>query len=184
MRPHHHKYKNVFLFLLGLSIAFLITKIPWVNSTFLHLGRLKYLGAFFGGLLFISTFTLPIGMIILLTLVKTLSPILLILIAGVGAVLGDLIIFKFVKQGISEEIEPVYEEVEKLVGRGHIRKIIHTKYFAWTLPVVGTLILASPLPDELGVSLMGLSDMSTAKFLAISWFSHTLGVLFIIGVLA
>ena len=183
MKPHHHKYKNILLFILGFAVAFIITKIPWVNDTLLHLGKLKYLGAFFGGLLFTSTFTLPIGAIILLTLAKTLSPIILIPVAGVGAVLCDFFVFKFVKQSVDKEIEPIYEEVEKIIGKSHVRKIIHTKYFAWTLPVIGTFILASPLPDELGVSLMGLSDMSLAKFLVISWFSHTIGVFIIIGAL-
>jgi uncharacterized membrane protein YdjX (TVP38/TMEM64 family) len=181
MKPHHHKYKNILLFLIGISLAFAVTRIPVVTSTLLHLGKLKYLGAFIGGILFVSTFTIPIGIVILITLARTLSPILLILVAGIGAVLGDLLIFKFVKQSISEEAKPIYEEVEKLVGKNHLKKIIHTKYFAWTLPVIGTLILVSPLPDELGVSLMGISKLSTMKFLTIAWFSHTIGIFIVVG---
>jgi uncharacterized membrane protein YdjX (TVP38/TMEM64 family) len=181
LKPHHHIYKNILLFVISVVVAIILTRIPIIRDSLLHLGKLKYLGAFLGGLLFVSTFTIPIGAMILITLAKSLSPILLILIAGIGAVLGDLIIFQLVKNSIQEEIEPVYDEVEKLVGKNHLRKILHTKYFAWTLPVVGTLILVSPLPDELGLSLMGISKISTKKFLAVAWFSHTIGIFLVVG---
>jgi uncharacterized membrane protein YdjX (TVP38/TMEM64 family) len=183
VKPHHHKYKNIILFALGLFLAYYLSRNAKVNEFLLHLGNYKYLSAFLGGVLFVSTFTLPIGSIILLTLARTLSPFLLILIAGIGAVLGDVLIFKFFKNKMNDEAKPIYKEVESIVGKNHLKKIIHTKYFAWTLPVIGTFILASPLPDELGVSIMGLSNMSTKKFLLVSWFSHTLGVFFIIGTL-
>lgn len=146
----------------------------------LHLGNYKYFGALLGGLLFISTFTLPTGAIILLGLAKILPPIPLIIIAGLGAVTGDLLIFKFVQKDVTDEITPIYEN---LINHSHFKKILHTKYFSWTLPVLGTLILASPLPDELGISLMGLSQITTMKFILVSIASHALGISLLVGIL-
>lgn len=183
MKPHHHKYKNLGLFVIGFLLAFIFSKNLKTNEILLHLGNFKYFSAFIGGLLFVSTFTLPVGAMILLTLARSFPFILLIFIAGTGAVLGDFLVFKFLKNKISEEINPLYEELEKVVGKNHLKKIVHTKYFAWTLPVLGALIMASPLPDELGISVMGLSNISIKKFILISWVSHSLGIFLIISTL-
>jgi len=182
MRLHRHKYKNLAFFLLGMLAAFLFAKIPMVSNLLQHLGNYKYLSAFLGGLMFTSTFTLPVGAIILVSLARTLPIPILIPIAVTGAILGDCFAFKFIRKNIANEMSLIYEDLEKIVGKNHFKKIVHTKYFAWTLPVIGTLIMASPLPDELGVSLMGLSNMPFKKFLVISCLSHTLGISIILGI--
>jgi uncharacterized membrane protein YdjX (TVP38/TMEM64 family) len=138
-----------------------------------------YLAAPVAGLLFASTFTVASGMLLLLTLAKSLSPVLLIILGAAGAVTGDWLIFRFVHRGIEEEAAPIFAELEK---ETHVHKIMHTRYFAWTLPVIGAFVLVSPLPDELGVSLLGLSQVSKKRFLLISAASHTVGMILILTV--
>ena len=132
----------------------------------LNLGAWGYMGAFIAGILFVSTFTVATGIVILLVLAEKLSPIEIGLIAGLGAVIGDLTIFRFIKDGLIEEINPVYRRL----GGDHITKILQTQYFSWTLPVIGAIIIASPFPDEIGVSLMGIAKMKTYQFVALSFF--------------
>lgn len=136
------------------------------------MGSYGYLSAILAGALFVSTFTIATGALILMTLSQTLSPIELIFLASFGAVLGDLLIFRFVKDEVEEEVEPIYDKI----SGSHLKKILNTKYFAWTLPVLGAFIILSPLPDELGVSLLGVSKMKTYQFLFVSWVSHTVGM--------
>ena len=50
-------------------------------------------------------------------------------------------------------------------------------------PFLGALLIASPLPDEFGVALMGLAKMPTSEFVPISFSLNFLGIL-VIGVLA
>ena len=179
MHNHHHtKYRNIILFVVGFIIAILLLRTEGFKIFIQSLGKLGYLGAFIAGLLFVSTFTIAAGSVILATLSQTLPIPLVILAAGVGAVIGDLLIFRFIKDNVAEEILPIYNE---LVNKSHIKKILHTKYFSWTLPVMGTLIIASPLPDELGVSLLGLSQIRLARFLIVSWVSHTIGMSIMVG---
>ena len=129
------------------------------------------------GILFVSTFTVAIGSVILLILAESLSVIEIALIAGLGAVIGDIFIFKFIRsRGFIEEIESIY----KYFGGHKISHLIHTKYFSWTLPVLGALIIASPLPDELGVSLMGISKMKTNEFVLLSFVLNSLGIFFVL----
>jgi hypothetical protein len=173
LRPHHHKYKNIILFVLGLALSIILSQFKFFHTFLTHLGQFGYLSAFIAGLLFTSTFTVATGGLILLTLSGILNPILLIIFAGLGAVTCDVLIFKFVKNEVSQEIAPVYQN---FINHSHFKKILHTKYFGWTLPVLGTLIIASPLPDELGVSLMGISNLTIEKFIIISVISHTIGI--------
>lgn len=147
--------------------------------TFLFsLGEFGYFGAFIAGILFVSTFTVAIGSLVLLILAEKMSPIELGLIAGMGAVIGDLAIFRFVKDNLASEIESVYNQID---GDHHLRKLFHSKYFSWTLPIIGAMIIASPLPDELGVSLLGISKMNTYRFVLMSYLLNSAGIFLIIS---
>lgn len=109
----------------------------------------------------------------ILALAKSLPSVSLIIIIGsLGALTGDILMFSFVKNNITNEIAPVYQ---KVLG-SHLKKILHTKYFNWTLPVLGAFIIASPLPDELGISLLGLSKTPPSQFLLFSYASHLVGM--------
>ncbi|MCC7436766.1 hypothetical protein IT402_02755, partial [Candidatus Nomurabacteria bacterium] len=67
----------------------------------------------------------------------------------------------------------------KLGGTG-LSRIISTPYFAWLAPVIGAIIIASPLPDEIGVGLIGISKMKNWQFLVLSFVLNSLGILLIV----
>ncbi len=173
LQPHHHKYKNIILTIIGFSFAVFLFQNQNFNQFLTHLGKYGYISAFIAGILFASTFTIATGGVILLTLAKTISPLQLIIIAGLGGATFDFLMFKFVKNKIDAEIAPV---VEKFLYHHHFRKLLHTKYFGWTLPIIGVFVIASPLPDEFGVSLLSLSQMNPVYFLAVSLTSHLIGI--------
>lgn len=171
MHKHHH---NLLLLSFGLITALLVSQLPFFSSIVQYIGQLGYVGAIFSGILFASTFTVATGGLLLINLSNTLNPLALIFFGALGAVSIDILIFYFVKDNVSAEVTPIYE---KFLAHHHLKKILHTRYFSWTLPVLGALIIASPLPDELGVSLMGISAMTVGKFALISFFSHTIGMI-------
>lgn len=172
------KYKNLTFLLISIIIAFFFAHYEPFHAFLLNLGSLGYLGAFLAGILFVSTFTVATGAIILLVLAESLSPIEIGLIAGLGGVVGDFVIFRFIKDNLSQEITDIYNHID---GNHHIQRIFHTKYFSWTLPVMGAVIIASPLPDEVGVSLMGISKMKTYQFLIISFLLNALGIFLVVS---
>ena len=47
--------------------------------------------------------------------------------------------------------------------------------------MLGAFVIVSPLPDELGVSLLGMSEIKTGKFLLISSISHTIGMFLLVS---
>lgn len=162
-----HKHKNLIFLILGIVLAY------FFRGLLGNLGALGYLGAVIGGMMFASTFTVATGSLILLTLAKTMNFGILVGLGVLGAMATDFLIFHFVKDEVVSEITPVYD---KITG-SHLKKILHTKYFAWTLPVLGALFIATPLPDELGISLLGFEQMKTGKFIFISLVSHAVGMI-------
>ena len=174
---HRYRYKN--LTYLSISIILSLFLLRWepFRQLLFHLGNWGYIGAFIGGVLFVSTFTVAIGTVVLMFLAETLSPIEIGIIAGVGAVVGDLTIFQFIRnKGLVDEIKHLFQ----YFGGDKVSHLVQTKYFSWTLPVVGAIVIASPLPDELGVSLMGISRMKTLNFLIISFILNSVGIFLVI----
>lgn len=171
IHQHHH---NLALLSIGLISAFVLSRLPIFENFVQYISKIGYLGAFLSGVLFSSTFTVATGSLLLVRLANTLNPLVLIFFGVCGAVSADLVIFLFVKDRISAEVTPVYE---KFLAHHHLKKILHTRYFSWTLPVLGALIIASPFPDELGISLMGISAMTIGRFATIAIFSHTIGMI-------
>ena len=167
------EYKNFTVFFLGIAFALVLSRFEAFHEFLLNLGGFGYIGALFAGALFVSTFTVATGIVVLLVLAETLSPLEIGLVAGMGAVFGDFTIFHFIKNGLTDELENVYTRVD---NHRHFLKLLHSKHFHWTLPVIGAVIIASPLPDELGVTLLGISKMKTYQFLLVSFVLNAIGI--------
>jgi hypothetical protein len=163
-RKHHWKYKNLTVLGIGMAIGIALALSSSFHSWLLHLDKLSYVGVFIAGMLFDSTFTVAAGIVILTSLASRLSPIEVTLFGAAGAVVGDILIFHFVRNTLVKEITPLY----KKFGGNHLTHLLHSKYFNWSLPVIGALIIASPLPDELGVTLLGFSTIKVYQLATIS----------------
>jgi len=175
-RRYH--FKNITYFGISFVIGLILLKTSFFRDLIFHLGNFGYISAFFGGILFVSTFTVSIGTALLLLLAETLHPIEIGFIAGIGAVVGDLTIFHYIRsRGLSSEIK----HLVGILGGDKIIHLIHTKYFSWTLPLLGALIIASPLPDEMGVGLMGISKLKTSQFILLSFILNTIGIFLIVS---
>ena len=172
------KYKYLSLMLGGVIIAILLGSNQGFHNWIIHLGTLEYLGAFLAGVLFVSSFTVATSIVVIGILSDNIHPLVLGLIGGVGAMIGDLLIFRYIKDHLTDELKMLFGKE----GTSYVRSVSHSKYIHWTLPVIGVFIIASPLPDELGISLLGLSDISQKKFMLISFVSNALGILAIASV--
>lgn len=178
MRLNNFKYKYLSALLVGLILAVFLAENESFK-TFLHqLGTLEYLGAFFSGVLFVSSFTVATSIVIISILTNDIHPLWIAIIGGFGSVLGDLLIFRFVKNHLGDELKLLFGKT----GTTYVKHVFKSRYIAWLLPIFGALIIASPLPDELGVSLLGLTEISQKKLIVISYISNFFGILAIAAV--
>jgi len=175
-RYRHWKFRNTFLFIASLVVFFYFADTPLIKNLITSIGNLGYLGAFLTGIFFVSTFTVAPASVVLFHLAKEFPPIEIAIFAGLGAVLGDYIIFRFLKDRVFEEIKPLFMKM----GGQRLSHLLATPYFAWLAPVFGAIIIASPLPDEIGITLLGITKLKNWQFLTLSLVLNILGILVII----
>ncbi len=166
------RYKNIFLLFVSMIVFFFIAATPAVKTMIANLAEWGYIGAIITGIFSVMTFTAVPALTVLYTFSEYLNPIQLSLLAGIGTVIGDLIIFSFFKNTVFNELEPIIEKLSK----SPIAHILHSRYFVWLTPVIGAIIIASPLPDELGVSLLSANKMKKWHFIILTFILNSLGI--------
>jgi len=169
------KYKNSFFLALSLLILYLVADSAAVKAVISGLGEWGYFGAFIVGIFFVSTFTVAPSILVVYYLAQTLNPWEVAVFAGLGAVIGDALIFSFIREGLFDEVKPLFSFFKKPL----FFRVYNSPYFAWFLPIAGAIIIASPFPDEIGISLMGLSKVKRWQFMIISFVLNTSGLLII-----
>jgi len=138
------------------------------------------LGSFIAGMFFTSVFTTAPA---IATLGETarLNPVIPVAAcAALGAVIGDLIIFKFIRDRFSEHVVLLLNH--RTIWK-RLRALLKLRLFRWLSLFVGGVIIASPLPDEIGISFLGFSKMKTIWFIPLSFFFNFIGIL-LIGLIA
>jgi hypothetical protein len=171
------RYKNTTLLVIGLAIFFYLAGTPTVDNLIKQAGTYGYVGAFITGIFFVSTFTAAPAGLILFNLADNLHPYEVALIAGLGAMVGDYIIFRLVKDRLLDELQPILGKLQT----PFMRSLFSTPYFAWLLPFIGAALIASPLPDEAGVSMLGLSKIKRWQFFAVTYTLNAIGIFLIVS---
>ena len=135
-----------------------------------------YFGTFLAGLLYPYALTSAAGTGILLILAKEQNLLLAWGIAGIGALISDIIIFLFVKYGFSDEVQKLSKEsVVRTVNRW-----IPRSFRVYLLATFAGILIASPLPTEIGVLLMtSIKKISVKNFAIMVYILHA-SVIFII----
>lgn len=172
-------YKNTFFLFISLGVLFYFADTDFVKNIINSIGSFGYIGAFISGIFFVSTFTVAPAIVVLCNLTNQLNLFGVAILAGLGAVIGDYLIFRFFKDKVSEELKPLFLK-SKIP---YLKKIFKTPYSIWLTPLVGAVIIASPLPDEIGVGILGITKLKSWQFAILSFFLNTAGI-FIIATIA
>lgn len=165
---------------LALVITIIIAYVLFSSREWLWMqNSLHTLGVFAGfvaGIFFVYSFTAAPAGAVFLILAKQQNIFLLGITGGIGALLGDLVIFYFIRHSFSDEIELLAKEKWIVWINKKIPKFI--RYYV--VPVLGGIVIASPLPDEIGIALLASSKMSPRVFSALSLFLNTAGIFVIL----
>ncbi len=182
MNNHKNNFllQDIAIIVLSIFVAVILIKTEVLTKILTSTQELKLLGSFIAGMFFTSVFTTAPAIATLGEIARTNSVALTALFGGMGAVVGDLIIFRFVRDKLSEHLM----ELIKHEGAGkRVRALFRLRSFRWFTALVGGLIIASPLPDELGISLLGCEKMKTLRFIPLSFAFNFIGI-FLIGLVA
>ena len=173
------RYQKLILFFLCAALAYYLfshSEIPYLVAS---MNKAGYFGTFLAGSLLAFGFSAPFG--IGFFLVSHPSSILLAsIIGGFGGAAADIIIFKSIKKLFSKE----FQELKKKNIIKKIEKIVkgnkHVLFRHYLLYLFAGILILTPLPDEIGISMLaGLTTVKLEKLALISFFMHFL-VIFII----
>jgi len=177
-----HRYistgTKILIFICIIISAYLIFTSDSVKE---HIGGLgqtnSYISFFFAGILFALGFTLPISAGLLLSLNGN-NLMLSVLLGGAGSVIGDLIIIAIAKKAFAKEFIKIEASREYHRWKKKINKLFGREIGPHTFTYIfGAAVIASPLPDEIGLSfLSGLPDFKLAPFAIISFILHSAGI--------
>lgn len=131
------------------------------------------------GFLFSFGFTAPFA----IGLFLIADPIFLVfpaLVGGFGALLGDMLIFHFIRFSFLDEFGKLKREKLMRLVKGPIT-LVPSRFHHYLLYAFAGLVIASPLPDELGVSLLaGLTSIRPVPLALLSYACNTLGIMLLL----
>lgn len=172
--------QDICIILFSIFVAVFISRSQILARLLTSTEEVELVGSFIAGLFFTSLFTTAPAIVALGEIAQAHSLFWTAILGGAGAVVGDMVIFRFIRDRFSEHLTALARE------RGFLKRakiILQSRILRRSSLFVGGLILASPLPDELGISILGLAHVSTRWFVPISFLFNALGIL-IIGVVA
>ena len=176
------KYPKLFLLIITVILAFFLfyqgrNYQPLQN----FITSLGYGGIFIAGILYAYGFTAAPASALLLLLAKQYNFIFAGLIAGIGALLSDLLIFYFIRQSFHDEIKKLKtEKIFRTLNKQG--KIVFGSGYKLLYPALAGFIIASPLPSEIGIALLASSNISLKRFLVTAFILHTLGIFIILSI--
>lgn len=171
-----YEYKHTTVAVLLAVIFIILLDSTLVSALLGFVEGLGYFGAFIAGVLSVSLFTTAPAIVLLIDLANELDPIALAIVGGAGAMIGDWLLLLFFEDRIFRELKPLFRKL-------HIHEMIarlRYKYTSWILIVAGGISLATPIPDEIGVALLGISHFKQVYLLGICFVLNTIGILAIV----
>ena len=173
-RLFNYKYPKLTILLLSIIFSYYLFSNDSVVSYINHLNGLSYLGILIAGFLFSFGFTTPFAIGFFFTY-SSENILLTAIIGGFGALLADITIFKLIKISFMDEFKRLEKDMKL---KSHFYYKLNSKLKAYLTFFFAGIIIASPLPDELGVALLsGFTKINIYLFSIISLSMNFLGIL-------
>jgi hypothetical protein len=169
----------VAILIIGTAIGYWFIESGVIHSAIVQFSGAPIIASFFAGFFFTSIFTTAPAIAALFEICQQTPVALVALFGGLGSVCGDFIIFRYIQDDVSEDISFLFGK-KKYTRLFHV---FHTRLFEWSLPFLGAIVIASPLPDELGLTLLGFSKVKRGQFFLISFVFNSIGIV-LIGLVA
>ena len=158
--------KDLLIVFFSIVVATIIAKLGVFEYIVGKSATREIIGSFVSGFFFTSIFTTAPAMVALGQIASTGNIFVVAIIGGFGAMIGDYFLFIFFRDSIGADIA----ELIKSKKRGHLKHLFASQMGKRLMALVGGLIIASPLPDEIGLALMGISKIKNRVFFPLSLF--------------
>lgn len=168
--------RDLVLITISVFCAIALVHFGILESMIITIRDFHLVSSFTAGLFFTSVFTIAPASVAIAHLSHSIDPLTLALWGAFGAMIGDLVIFAFVRDVFSEDIKGT-------IRASRFKKILsktHFGFLRWFGPLVGALIIISPLPDEIGLSLMGVAKMKVIYLVPLTFVLNFMAIFLIV----
>ena len=169
-----HILQDIALVAISVLVAVLLVRTNTLASFLASTEQFEILGTFIAGMFFTSIFTTAPAIAALGEMSIVQGLFATSLVGAMGSVVGDFVIFRFVRDRLSAHVSEILAH-RSVWRRFHL--LFKHRFFRWFTFLAGGFILASPLPDELGIAVLGFSKMRMKYFVLLSFAFNFLGIL-------
>ncbi|MEM3091569.1 MAG: hypothetical protein QXD05_00325 [Candidatus Pacearchaeota archaeon] len=176
----HFKYEKFFLLIFFIFLSYIIFKQEKIQNFLFSLNELNYIGFLIAGILFPFGFSAPISLGFFIVS-QPQNIFLATIFAGIGSAIADILLFKIIKKSFKREIKELnHERIISTIKNAikNNKNILIKHYFFY---IFAGIILATPLPDEIGISMLaGLTTIKISKLAIIAFILHSIAIFIII----
>ena len=172
-------YPRLLCFSCAIIGAYVLYRHGAFNWIEMHLNGFGYPSIFLAGTLYTFGFTSPFAASYFIAIAPDVSPIPAALLGGIGSTLADLTIFQLVTVSFHQE----WIRLRTTSVFNRIHALFHHETVPEKLPRIGKwilsgVVLASPLPDEIGLTIIsGIANLSERQLILLCFCCNTLGIL-------
>ncbi len=174
-------YPRLLGFVFCSVLAYLLYALGLFDEIHAHVNGYGYVSVFIAGILFSYGFTTPFAIPLFLEMGSDVNVLVAAPLAGAGALLADFFILSVLRYSVFHE-EIVRLRMTIVARRIHDllhHELVTERIRSLLLWSIAGLVIASPLPDEIGVALIsGIADVDPKKFAALCFALNTLGIAF------
>lgn len=179
-RKKHNAFilvEDLLMISVGIALAIFLVQTGVLDRALHSIQGYHALSSFFAGIFFTSAFTIAPSSIAFTHIAQDAPTSIVVIWGALGAMFGDLILLFFIRDRFADDLMKALKP--KTVK--YILKSLHLGFMRWLSPIIGAAIIASPLPDEFGITLLGMSKIKLGIFIPIALVMNALGIYLLIG---
>jgi len=169
-------FRDAGIIALSILVAFIFVQTGALTRLLTATHAITFASSFIAGFFFTSIFTTAPAIAALSEITQTQSILSVAFFGALGALCGDFILFKFMRDRLSVHL---LEVAQFKSMRKRLKLIFRPRLFRRLTFLLAGLIIASPLPDEIGLSMLGLSKVRTSWFMPLSFGFNFIGIVLV-----
>jgi hypothetical protein len=176
------QYPKLLLLCTSFAAAYMLYHAGYFDSLSQLLHGKGYISMFLAGMLFCLGFTAPFGLFIIIEMASQLNPFLAAIVGGLGGLCMDMFLFEVARLSLKDELRRMasagwFRNAIKLLYHEKISDTVRS-YIVW---VFAGFIIASPLPDEIGLTMLsGVATIDMRRLAVMCFVLDVLGILVVL----
>lgn len=177
------QYKFTIAFFVSVLVAGFLFYLGIFERITMYMGNFRYAGSFFIGMMFSSAFTTPSATLLFVNLgEEQLNPFFIAFIGAIGAVISDLLFYEVFKKAFVNEAHMIMRKIFSIRSQRKIKTLGKKGVVRLIIILCAGCIIASPLPDEIGIALFSAIRFKPKYLSMICFLFNMIGIFILVRI--